>query len=187
MLKQIEEASPNFRARVAGIFYLLSVLTAIFAEAFIRGSLLYAAGLIPVLCFAAATLLLCSIFNPVSRSVAFLAALSNLVGLVFEALERHLLGVNAAMVLHGVYCLLIGYLVIKSTFLPRILGALIGIAGLAWLTAQLPRLAHLVYSSTQALGFLGEGSLMLWLLVMGVNVEKWHGEASRRLHSAKPK
>lgn len=130
MLKQIDEASPNFRARVAGIFYLLSVLTAIFAEVFIRGRLLYAFGLIPVLCFAAATLLLYSVFKPVSGLIALLAASSNLVGLVFEALERHLLGVNVALVFHGVYCLLIGYLVFQSTFLPRILGPSMALAGL---------------------------------------------------------
>ena len=174
MFKQIQDASPSFRGRVAGVFYFLSVITAICAEAFIRGTVLYAVGLVPVLCFAAATLLLYSIFSRVNQTIALLAVSSNLVGLAFEALERHLWGINVAMVLHGAYCLLIGYLVIKSSFLPRILGVLMGIAGLAWLSAQLPGLAHWVYSVTQALGFLGEGSLMLWLLVMGINVQRGH-------------
>jgi integrase len=48
MMRRIAEASPRLEARVAGVFYLLAVLTAAFAEGFVRGRLLYAAGLIPV-------------------------------------------------------------------------------------------------------------------------------------------
>jgi hypothetical protein len=65
MVKRIREALPRFKARIAGVFYLFSVATAIFAEAFVRGKLLYAVGLIPVLCFTVVTLLLYSIFRPV--------------------------------------------------------------------------------------------------------------------------
>ncbi len=173
MINRIREAQPGFKARIAGVFYSLSVATAIFAEAFVRGKLLYAVGLIPVLCFTVVTLLLYSIFRPVNKSTALLAALSNLVGLAFEALELHLQDVNAALVFHGFYCLLIGYLVFRSRFLPRILGALMVIAGLAWLLTSLSSpLAHLLHPYSQALGFLGEGSLMLWLLLLGVNVPK---------------
>ena len=39
-----------------------------------------------------------------------------------------------ALVLFGFFCLLIGYLIFKSDFLPRILGVLIALAGLGWLT-----------------------------------------------------
>ncbi len=170
MMGRIREASPRLKARVAAAFYVLSVLTAVFAEAFVRGRLLFAVSLIPVLCFAAVTLLLYGIFKPVSRNISLLAACSNLVGLAFEALELHLLHVNIAMMLHGFYCLLIGYLVFKSTFLPRILGMLMALAGLSWLASLSPPFAHHLHPYGQALGFLGEGSLMLWLLVMGVDV-----------------
>jgi hypothetical protein len=40
MINHIREASPRLKARAAGVFYLLSVLTAIYAEVFIRGKLL---------------------------------------------------------------------------------------------------------------------------------------------------
>ncbi len=159
---------------------MLSVLTAIFAEAFIRGRLLYVVGLIPVLAFATVTLLLYSIFKAINRSVALLAASFNLVGLVFEAVERHVLGVNAALVFHGLYCLLVGYLVFRSIFLSRILGMLMALAGLAWLFTSLP--AHVgqsLHTYAQSLGFLGEGSLMLWLLVLGVNVQRRMGNANQ--------
>lgn len=172
-MKKFQEASPSLKARIAGVFYLLSVLTAIFAEAFVRGKLLYVVGILPVLCFATVTLILYGIFKPVSRTVALTAAFSNLVGLFFEAVEWHLRGVNAALVCHGVYCVLIGYLVVRSTFLPRILGVPMAVAGLAWLITLSPQLAHSLHSYAQTLGFLGEGLLMLWLFAMGVDVQKW--------------
>jgi hypothetical protein len=58
VLQRIRESSPRLKARVAGVFYLLAVLSAVFAEVFVRGRLLYAAGLIPVMSFAIVTLLL---------------------------------------------------------------------------------------------------------------------------------
>lgn len=172
-------APASIRARTAGVFYLLSVLTAIFAEASIRGRVLYAVGLVPVLCFALVTLLLYSIFQSVNRNIALIAALSNFAGLFFEAIERHPLGVNAALMFHGVYCLLIGYLVFRSMFSPRILGALIALAGLAWIFISPPAyLSHSLHTYAQAIGFAGEGSFMLWLLVMGVNLDKRRGNGN---------
>ncbi len=182
IVRHMRAASPRAKARVAGAFYLFSVVTAICAEAFVRGKLLYAAGLIPVSSFGVVTLLLYDIFRPVSRSIAFLAAAANLVGLAFEALELHLLGVNVALVVHGTYCLLIGYLVVRSDFLPRILGLLMALGGLSWLTSLSPALANHLHPYNEALGFIGEGSLMLWLLVMGVNAQRWFacaGEPTR--------
>ena len=48
MMKRMEEASPRFKARIAGLVYLLSLLTAAFTELFVRGSLNLAGGLIAV-------------------------------------------------------------------------------------------------------------------------------------------
>ena len=177
-MEHIREASPRFKARVAGIFYLLAVLTAAFAEGFVRGRLLYAAGLIPVACFVVVTLLLYQLFKPMNRSLASLAALSNLVGLTFEALELHLCGANVALIFHGFYCLLIGYLAFRSVFLPRILGVLMVIGGLAWLTdLSVPLTNHLAPYNVIT-GFIGEGLVMLWLAVIGVNAERWHAQAT---------
>jgi hypothetical protein len=177
-MEHIREASPRFKARVAGIFYLLAVLTAAFAEGFVRGRLLDAAGLIPVACFVVVTLLLYQLFKQMNRSLASLAALSNLVGLTFEALELHLWGANVALIFHGFYCLLIGYLAFRSVFLPRILGVLMVIGGLAWLTdLSVPLTNHLAPYNVIT-GFIGEGLVMLWLAVIGVNAERWHAQAT---------
>jgi len=79
---------------------------------------------------------------------------------------------TAAMgiVFAGVYCLLIGFLIFRSGFLPRPLGVLVAIAGLGWLTYLSPMLAHeLAPFNSFVSGLLGEGSLMLWLTIKGVN------------------
>jgi hypothetical protein len=47
------------------------------------------------------------------------------------------------LVLFGFYCLLIGYLIFKSTFLPRILGVMMAIAGVGWLIFLSPLASHL--------------------------------------------
>jgi hypothetical protein len=85
---------------------------------------------------------------------------------------------NIGVVFFGVYCLLIGYLIFQSTFLPRILGALMSLAGLGWLTFLSPPLANYLSPYNLVLGFLAELSLCLWLLVKGVNVQRWKDQAS---------
>lgn len=85
---------------------------------------------------------------------------------------------NICVVFFGVYCLLIGYLIFRSAFLPRILGGLMALAGLGWLTFLSPPLASHLSPYNLVLGFLAELSLCLWLLVMGVNVQRWKDQAS---------
>jgi hypothetical protein len=73
----------------------------------------------------------------------------------------------------GPYCLLIGYLIFRSTFLPRILGLLMALAGLGWLVYLLPNLPNFLSFTIDAIGICAEASLMLWLIVRGVNIERW--------------
>ena len=82
------------------------------------------------------------------------------------------------LVFFGLYCLLIGFLIFKSTFLPRILGVLMALAGLGWLTFLAPPLANALSPYVLVLGFLAELSLMLWLLLKGVNVQRWKQQAA---------
>jgi hypothetical protein len=86
--------------------------------------------------------------------------------------------VDIPVAFNGFYCLFIGYLIFSSTFLPRILGALMAFSGLGWLTYLSRPLAHYLSPYNLVLGILGQESVMLWLLVMGVNVQRWKEQAS---------
>jgi Domain of unknown function (DUF4386) len=178
MMERIAEASPRFKARMAGIFSLLSLLTAAFTELFVRGRLNIAGSLIAVAGMVAVTLLLYDIFKSVNKGLSLLAAYFNLVGLTFGALRWTPRGVDITVVFGGFSCLLIGYLIFRSTFLPRILGVLMAFAGLSWLTFLSPPLANYLSPYNLALGLLGQETVMLWLLVMGVNVQRWEDQAS---------
>jgi hypothetical protein len=178
MMRMASDTSPRFKARIAGLFYLLAVLSAVSGESFLHGSAAIVAGLVAVLCFVVVTIILYHIFLPVSRSAALLALCANLVGMAFEALRWEPWHMDLGVVFHGAYCLFIGSLVLRSAFLPRILGALMAIAGVAWLTNLLPSLANTLQTYAVIAGFVGEGALMLWLVIIGVNLQRWTEQAS---------
>jgi hypothetical protein len=104
--------------------------------------------------------------------------LQQLRALALMFLELNNQAANIYLVIFGFYDLLIGYLIFRSTFLPRILGALMMVAGLGWLTFLSPPLANHLSPPILVLGFLAELLLMLWLLVKGVNVQRWQDQAS---------
>ncbi|MGA9880954.1 MAG: DUF4386 domain-containing protein [Candidatus Sulfotelmatobacter sp.] len=177
MMERIAEASPRFKARIAAALNFFSLVTAALTELFVRGRLNYAGGYIAIAGIAAVTLLFYDIFKPVNRGLSLLAASLAFVGLTFEALRLQPQGVNIAIVIHGFYCLLIGYLIFRSAFLPRILGALMAFAGLGWLTYLSNPLVNYLSPYNLASALLAEVSVLLWLLVMGVNVQRWKEQA----------
>jgi Domain of unknown function (DUF4386) len=87
-------------------------------------------------------------------------------------------GAGIALAFFGFYALLIGYLIIKSTFLPRILGVLSVVAGVGWLTFLCPPLGYHLFLYVAPFGLLGAAALILWLLVFGVNEQRWKEQAS---------
>lgn len=82
------------------------------------------------------------------------------------------------LVLFGFWCVVIGYLIFASTFLPRILGVLEAVAGFCWITFLWLPFAHYLSPYNQAVAGVGEVSLMLWLLAVGVNPQRWHEQAT---------
>jgi hypothetical protein len=89
------------------------------------------------------------------------------------------------LVFFGLWCILAGYLIFRSTFLPRILGVLLAIDGLGWVTYLYPPLAyHLFIPYIAAASALGEVPLEFWLIVMGVNPQRWKEQASAEQSSA---
>jgi hypothetical protein len=83
------------------------------------------------------------------------------------------------LIFFGFFDLLIGYLIFKSTFLPRIIGVLMMIAGLGGLIFLSPPFGAKYFPYIVA-GAISEFVLTLWLLVMGVNVPKWQEKASAK-------
>ena len=176
MMERIAGTSPRLKARITGGVYLLCFLTAVSAEVFVgRGRLvLYdTVNLTAYAFYIAVTLLFYYMFKPVNRSLSLLAAFFSLLGCANDVLGFFNVAPYkiSSLVFFGPYCLLIGYLIFRSTFLPRILRVLMACAGLGWLIFLSPLANHLS-TYLKILGFLAEVSLMLWLLVMGVNNPK---------------
>jgi len=177
--------TPRLKARMAGGFYLLTIIAGVFAELFVRGALvvrddaaataanilahepLYrsglAADLVMLACYAVVTLLFYELLKPAGRSLSLLAAFFSLLGLAVLAanalnhlaplvllgnsqhpgaletnqlqalalvsLRMHARGYAVSGVFFGFYCALIGWLVFRSGFLPRALGALMALGG----------------------------------------------------------
>jgi hypothetical protein len=177
MMQRIVESSARLKARIAGALSLLSLLAAVFGEFFVRSRLEFAGNLIAASCMVAVTLLLYDIFKPVNKDLSLLAAFLNLVGLSFGVLGWNPRGVDITAIFGGFSCLLIGYLIFRSTFLPRSLGLLMTFAGLGWLTYLSPLLGDYLSPYNLALAILGQESVMLWLLVFGVNQQRWREQA----------
>jgi uncharacterized protein DUF4386 len=157
------KSSPRSKARLAGVFYLLTFIGGGLAL-IIGGKVGMIAALIAGVCYIAVTLLFYGLFKPVSRSLSLLAAGISLLGIAAGPLQVKVVN---PLVFFGVYCLLIGYLIVRSTFVPRVLGPLMAFAGLGWLTFLSPQLAKDLYPYNLLPGIIGEGALTLWLLVVG--------------------
>jgi hypothetical protein len=86
---------------------------------------------------------------------------------------------NIDLVFFGLWCVLTGYLIFRSTFLPRIQGVLLTIGGLGFLTYLYPPLAYRLFFPYIAIASaFGEIPLELWLIVMGVNARRWKEQAT---------
>ena len=82
-------------------------------------------------------------------------------------------GAGIALAFFGFYAILTGYLIVKSTYLPRILGIVSVIAGAGWLTFLYPPLGYRLFVYIAPLGLFGALGLIVWLLVFGVNEQRW--------------
>ncbi len=236
MTERIAEASPRLKARITGVFYLVTILTGIFAQGFVSGGLVvdgdaaataanilahrglyelgYAVYLIEMACQIAMTALFYDLLKPAGGSISLLAAFLGFTGCVIKTFSRvffivplfilggtHYLsvfsveqlqalallflkvndrGAAMALVFFGFYALLTGYLIIRSTFLPRILGVVSVLGGLGWLTFLYLPLGYRLFPYIAVLGLLGAASLLLWLLVFGVNEQRWKEQAAQR-------
>jgi hypothetical protein len=99
------------------------------------------------------------------------------------ALRSHDIAFNIALIFFGFTCLVNGYLIFRSGYLPKAIGILMEVAGLSYLVACFaalfaPTFADLITPAVLIPPLIGESSLCLWLLVKGVDVAKWKERVS---------
>lgn len=100
-------------------------------------------------------------------------------------------GLLISFAFYGLDELLGGFLIYRSKFLPRILGVLLGIAGLCYFTHSFlsflaPSLDARLYPYILYACLPGEGLSSLWLATVGLNVAKWRAWASEPRADAAP-
>ncbi len=238
MTNRATELSPSLRARIAGAFYLLTILARMFVEIFVRNRFIvsdspaatatnileheslfrigFAADNVAFAAYLVLTALLYELLKPVNRSVSLIAAYFSLVACVVQAVSslfhlaplillggapqlrafsteqlqalalvflklRALCYHNIGLVFFGLYCLLIGYLVLRSNFLPKIIGVLMVLAGLSYAVFLFPPLDSNLQPYILVFPAVGQISLTLWLLVAGVNTDRWRKQAGEGL------
>ena len=93
-------------------------------------------------------------------------------------------GANISMVFFGFYCVLVGFLAFRSTFIPRVIGLAIAIAGASYLTNSFTNILSLslptMLQGKILFGGIGEIVFALWLLLFGVNASKWRDAFERQ-------
>ena len=90
-------------------------------------------------------------------------------------------GANLALPFFGLEWVLRGYLITRSTFLPRWLGVLSFISGLGWLAYFYPPLGSRLFLVLALIALAQSAVLIFWLLVYGVNEERWKAQATASL------
>lgn len=221
--------SSRLLARLAGAFFLLTILGGIIAQGFISERLIdfgdaaatannilankglfqigFTIYLIEMACQVTTATLLYRLLKPVNGTLALLMLLFEFTGIVIKTFSRVfyitplwildgssvlasldtgqlqsisllLLRVNdfgaaTALAFFGFSTLLMGYLVFRSTYLPRWLGVLGMIAGLGWLTFIYPPLGYRVFIFAALFGLLAAAAKIFWLIVFGVDEEKF--------------
>jgi len=104
--------------------------------------------------------------------------MEQLQALAFLFLRVNDQGAGMAFPFFGFAAILKGYLILRSNFLPRFLGAWSALAGLGWLTFLSPTLGNRLFPYTAAFGLLGAAAMILWLLIVGVNEQRWKEQSS---------
>lgn len=224
------------KARMAGLFSLLTILGGGFAQGYVSNRLVvpgdagatagnilahpgllrvgFAVYMVEMACQIVATALFYGLFRPVNRSVNLATTFLGLCGCTIKAFSRVfflapllvlgggvaflsafspaqlqaismlLLDINdrgaaMALIFFGFATPLRGYLMFRSTFLPRILGVLVMVSGPGWLLYLYPPLGDRLFPLIAGIGLLASAVVIFWLLVFGVDEAKWRERNAR--------
>ena len=231
-MEQAWSTPPARQARIAGLCYLVVIAGGLFAEAFVRGSLIVpgdaaatagtiaanealwrwgmAVHLLYLVLAIVVNVLICGLFRAVEPTLARLALVFSVAGVTIEAAsllqvyvplamiqdssalaglggeQRQALsylairlfstGFGFALLFFAGFCVLIGALIVRSRRIPRVIGAMMILAGICYVVNTLalilsPALSDLLVPGILLPPFVGELSLALWLGVKGVKVE----------------
>lgn len=144
--------------------------------------------------------LLAVLFNAISLAIESLSAVGHVAALAMVsgrdglgavplqqvqswaslAIDLHDADLNISFLFFGCVCLLYGYLIFQSRFLPRFLGVLMVLAGACYSSNSILVFLHLHVVPMSGVPLLlvpaglSELILCLWLLTLGVDVQKWH-------------
>ena len=85
---------------------------------------------------------------------------------------------SMSLIIFGIHLLLLGYLIYRSGYIPRILGILLVIDGLGWVIDSLqPYLFPNAHLGFIFVTFFGELIFMLWLLIRGWKIKPLHSHS----------
>ncbi len=98
-------------------------------------------------------------------------------------LRLRTIGLDIALVFFGFHCVILGYLLFRSTFFPRVLGLLMAVGGVGYIAnifaTVLPLdVAARLFPYVMLPVGVAELGLSLWLIVVGVNAAKWRSRAA---------
>lgn len=85
---------------------------------------------------------------------------------------------NVGLVFLGLYCLVLGVLLFRSRFIPRTVSVLVAIAGFVYLAFLSPAIARLFLPHLLMPAAVGQIALTLWLLIFGINKERWQASVA---------
>ena len=98
--------------------------------------------------------------------------------LVSYSLSLHQTMFSLGLIVFGIHLVMVGVLIARSTFLPRLIGLALTVAGVCYVTNSVtgllaPDVASGLFPWILLPGFLAEGALTLWLLIVGANESRW--------------
>lgn len=104
--------------------------------------------------------------------------------LALAFLKLNMQAFDIYLVFFGLWLTVTGYLIVRSTFIPTIVGVLAACGGLCYLVLLAPPLASYLYPYYLAPDAIGEPVLLFWLLIVGLNPGRWHQQAAGVIASA---